>query len=245
MPETIPLTQLLIAAIPALVVVGILFYWQGRYGNALLALVRMLVQLLAVGYVLAAIFQTKTAWIVGIVLLVMMFVASWISLRTFAKDRLKLLGLKLLGLAFAAILLGGGVVLMVIVFGVLAVEPWFEPRTVIPLAGMIFANCMNAVSLAGERFVSECGAGKDPLQSRRIAFEASLIPATNSLLAVGLVSIPGMMTGQVLAGVEPSIAARYQIMVMCMVYGAAGMSAALFLTLVSREGPLHPKEEGP
>ena len=65
--------------------------------------------------------------------------------------------------------------------------------------------------------------------ARAVALKAALIPITNSLFAVGLVSLPGMMTGQILSGVSPFIAARYQIMVMCMIFGAAGISAALFL----------------
>ena len=71
-------------------------------------------------------------------------------------------------------------------------------------------------------------------KARNIAFRASLIPITNSLFAVGLVSIPGMMTGQILSGISPLIAARYQIMVMCMVFGAAGISSACFLALIKR-----------
>jgi putative ABC transport system permease protein len=69
----------------------------------------------------------------------------------------------------------------------------------------------------------------DYLEARQTALRTALIPITNSLLAVGLVSFPGMMTGQILSGVDPLVAARYQIMVMCMIYGAAGLSAALFL----------------
>jgi putative ABC transport system permease protein len=67
--------------------------------------------------------------------------------------------------------------------------------------------------------------------ARGKAFTASLIPITNALFAVGLVSIPGMMTGQILSGVSPLIAARYQIMVMLMVYTSAGISAAIFLQM--------------
>ncbi|MDP6626234.1 MAG: ABC transporter permease, partial [Nitrospinota bacterium] len=69
-------------------------------------------------------------------------------------------------------------------------------------------------------------------QARIIALRTALIPITNSLLAVGLVSLPGMMTGQILSGVSPFIAARYQIMVMCMIFGSAGISAACFLAMV-------------
>jgi putative ABC transport system permease protein len=96
---------------------------------------------------------------------------------------------------------------------------------------MIFSNAMNSVSLAAERLGAELAQGSRYEQARNIALQAALIPITNSLLAVGLVALPGMMTGQILSGVSPLLAMRYQIMVMCMVYGSAGISAACFLTL--------------
>jgi putative ABC transport system permease protein len=74
-------------------------------------------------------------------------------------------------------------------------------------------------------------AGKDWEVARRTAFDTAMIPVINSLFAVGLVSLPGMMTGQVLSGVSPLIAAKYQIVVMTMLFGAAGISAALYLVL--------------
>jgi len=102
---------------------------------------------------------------------------------------------------------------------------------VIPLAGMIFANSMNTISLAGERFHAERVRGEDYLSARRLAMEAAMIPQVNALLAVGLVSLPGMMTGQILSGVEPLTAARYQIMVMCMIFSTAGLAAVLYMAL--------------
>jgi putative ABC transport system permease protein len=97
---------------------------------------------------------------------------------------------------------------------------------------MIFANTMNTVSLAAERFEAERERGLEHRDARRVALEAALIPQVNALLAVGLVSLPGMMTGQILSGVEPLVAVRYQIMVMCMTFGAAGMGAVLYLILI-------------
>jgi len=96
---------------------------------------------------------------------------------------------------------------------------------------MIFANAMNAISLAAERFTSELAHQQTYSQARNIAFGTALIPITNSLLAVGLVSVPGVMSGQILSGITPVIAARYQIMVMCMLFASAGLSTVLFLTL--------------
>ena len=161
------------------------------------------------------------------VLAVMVLVASWISLRTTKLPRTVLFPVALL-----SVLLGGGVTLLIVVQGVLALDTWYAPRYVIPLAGMIFAASMTSISLAGERFMAERKRGEAYEDARSTALKAALIPITNSLFAVGLVSLPGMMTGQILSGVSPLVAARYQIMVMCMMYAAAGLSAALFLLLL-------------
>ena len=97
---------------------------------------------------------------------------------------------------------------------------------------MVFANCMNSISLAAERFENENENRLSFENQRNIAFKASLIPITNSLLAVGLVSLPGTMTGMILSGISPIIAVKYQIMVMCMIFGSTGLSSALYLMLI-------------
>ena len=130
-----------------------------------------------------------------------------------------------------AIGLPGLILLGLVTQFVLQVQKWFEPSLVVPIAGMIFANSMNTVSLAAERFESELNRGEDYVDARRIALDASLIPQMNSLFAVGLVALPGMMTGQILSGVDPIIAVRYQIMVMWMTFGSGGLAAILYLVL--------------
>ncbi len=186
----------------------------------------MLVQLLIIGYFLIYIFKSDSALIITLILIVMVFASSWIALRTVAERRRRLYKKALI-----SITLGGGLVLLLITEGVLDLQPWYLPRYVVPLAGMIFANAMNSVSLAAERLHAEVDRDAGFVQARNIAFQASLIPIINSLFAVGLVSLPGMMTGQILSGVSPLIAANYQIMVMCMIFGAAGLSSAVFLVL--------------
>ena len=98
---------------------------------------------------------------------------------------------------------------------------------------MIFANAMNTVSLAAERYESEREV-HDYIEARHTALRAAMIPLINSLFAVGLVALPGMMTGQILSGVSPLVAARYQIVVMCMIFGSAGISAVCYLVLIER-----------
>ena len=142
---------------------------------------------------------------------VMVMASSWIALGSgLAKAQRK----SLYGFGLVAILLGGGVNLAVVIFAVLELSPWYEPKIVVPIAGMIFASSMNSVSLAAERLLSELQREDDYAKAQQAALQAALIPVVNSLFAVGLVSLPGMMTGQILSGVSPLIAARYQIMVM-------------------------------
>lgn len=224
--QIIPFTNLALAFIPAFVVVGILYKWSSGHRNAIYAISRMLLQLLLIGYFLAYLFDSDSALVVIVVLGVMVFASSWIALRTIKARRL--LYLK----ALCSIILGGGTTLLLVSQGVLNLHPWYCPTYLIPLAGMIFANAMNSVSLAADRLEAEITRKIHYEQARNIAFKASLIPITNSLFAVGLVSLPGMMTGQILSGVSPLIATRYQIMVMCMVFGSAGISSACFLALV-------------
>ena len=133
--------------------------------------------------------------------------------------------------ALGSISIGGIFTLTLVTQLVLQVEPWFSPRHTVPLAGMIFASSMNAVSLAADRFQAEIGRDVNYREARRIAFQTALIPIINSLFAVGVVALPGMMTGQILSGVSPLIAAQYQIVVMTMLFGASGISAASYLAL--------------
>jgi len=225
--QTIPFANLILAFIPAVAVVGILWKWGIGYGNSLYAIFRMLIQLLLIGYFLIFIFKSDSYLIVAGVLAVMLFASSWIALRTVKIPR-RLLYLK----SFCSISVGGGLILLLITQGVLNLQPWYLPSYVIPLAGMIFASAMNSVSIALERLNAEVERDVPYDKARVIALRASLIPITNSLFAVGLVSLPGMMAGQILSGISPFIAARYQIMVMCMIFGSAGISSACFLALV-------------
>lgn len=225
--QTIPLLNLSLAFIPVLVTLVILFKWSLNSGNALYAILRMLVQLLLIGYFLSYIFDADSAWIVLIILLVMVFASSWIALGTVVSKRLLLYKYALLAVA-----LGGGFTLLLITQLVLVLDPWYLPKTMVPIAGMIFANAMISISLAVERLNAEVERDVPYDEARKIALQSSLIPVISSLFAVGLVSLPGMMTGQILSGVSPMIAVRYQIMVMCMIFGSAGIATAYFLLLV-------------
>ncbi len=220
---------LIFAILPVAAVIVIMLAWSAGARTAIYATLRMLVQLLLIGYVLVYIFETEQPAFVLAVLLVMLGAASWIAVRPL-QNKSPQMYLNSLG----AIAVGGILTLALVTQVVIGVEPWFSPRYVVPLSGMIFAGSMNAVSLAAERFQSERNRGAPYEKARRIALHAALIPITNTLFAVGLVALPGMMTGQILSGVSPLVAAKYQIVVMTMLFGASGISAALYLVLANR-----------
>jgi putative ABC transport system permease protein len=217
---------LVFATLPAALAVVILWRWSAGAGTAVYANARMLAQLLLIGYVLVYIFEAGEPSIVLAVLGVMLLAASVIAIRPLART-----STDVYWHALVAISIPGLLVLALVSQVVIGVDPWFEPRYLVPLAGMIFSGAMNAVSLAGERAQAEAARGEGYTETRRIALHAALIPITNSLFAVGLVALPGMMTGQILSGVSPLVAAKYQIVVMLMLFGVAGLSASMFIRL--------------
>ena len=222
--EPIPLTRLILMFIPVLVVILIQVKWAMPTKPALYGMGRMVLQLLLIGYVLLFLFETEHGIVVLLVLVVMIAVSSWIALRPIASQRSHLYLVTLASIAIA-----GLPILFLGTRWVLEITPWYTPRYVIPLAGMIFANSMNSISIAAERLTAELDGGSNRDDARRKAFATALTPLVNSLMAVGLVTIPGIMTGQVLAGISPLIAARYQIMMMCMLFGSSGIATACFL----------------
>jgi putative ABC transport system permease protein len=226
----IALENLLFAFIPVALVAWIYFRWSLNTAEVGVAVVRMTAQLLMIGYVLAWLFEQKNAGVLGVVMLIMALVSTWIALRKVKQARIQLFIKTLIVISLCSLF-----ILSVVVIGVLSAVPTEQSRIVIPLAGMIFSSSMTGVGLAAERYHSDRNNGSTHLQARNTAFGASLIPITNSMLAVGLVALPGMMTGQILSGVSPLLAVRYQIVVMCMIFGVTGLSSALFLHWVARD----------
>lgn len=216
--------------IPIIFVYFIYKKWNDDSITIPYAISRMFLQLILLGYLLTYIFTTKNFFLIITILTIMLLVAGFIALRPVSNKNPKHYFI-----SFSSIAIGGIITLSFVIFGVLDLELWYEPRFLIPLAGMIFANSMNSVSLAGERFEVELGRENSYEKARNIAYKTSLIKDVNSLFAVGLVSIPGMMTGQILGGVDPMIAVVYQIMVMCMIIASSGISTAVYLKLLEQK----------
>ncbi len=227
--NVIPVLNLALSFLPVAVVALVMWRWAAGTSTLAWASVRMVVQLVLIGYVLTFVFSAEHPLVVSVVLTVMLGAASWIAMRP-----LRVRHRRVYRDALLAIAAGGLPTLALVVLAVLRPEPWFEARTLIPIAGMVFSSAMNTVSLAAERFELEIGRDASVLDARRDALNTALIPLINSFLAVGLVALPGMMTGQILAGVAPHVAVRYQIAVMCMTFGAVGIAAIVYLALGGR-----------
>ncbi|MFP6795790.1 MAG: ABC transporter permease [Pseudomonadales bacterium] len=227
---TIPIASLLLGFAPVALLIFIMWSWRLNALQSIYANGRMLAQLLLIGYVLTYIFETDEPVLVVLVVVFMIVMAAWIAMRP-----LTIRGIKPYSVIVIALGVSGLGVLIIVTQLILELPRWYEPRFVIPLAGMVFANSMNTISLAGERFHVERQRGEEYLTARNAAIETAMIPQVNALLAVGLVSLPGMMTGQILSGIEPLTAARYQIMVMCMIFSTAGLSAVLYMRLRKRD----------
>lgn len=221
--QLIPIENLFIMMLP-LVVVGYFYYsWLDDAKEILYATFRMVVQLLLIGYVLLYLFESNS-WMVGIlVLIVMISMSSFIVLRNIEDKSRQSYMIILFSIAF-----GGSLTLFLVIKFVLELTSFYEPKYTIPLA-----NSMNAISLAAERFEKELKTVTFE-KAKQISFKASMIPIINSFLAVGVVSLPGMMSGQILSGIDPLIAVRYQIVVMAMVLGSAGISVVVYLSLMKR-----------
>lgn len=226
----IPLYKLLYIALPLSLVGFFYFHWVGKKSEIALATLRMSVQLLIIGYVLTSLFTTNSLMLLLFLVVVMVVSASLIARRNIRhKD------IRTFTVILGAITISGTLNLVWVLWGILDLDNPLEPRFVIPLAGMIYANAMNAISLCAERYEKEKEHGLSHEKARAIAFKASMMPQINSFLAVGFVSLPGMMTGQILSGVDPLIAVRYQIVVMAMILSSGAMSNIFYLsTLNSR-----------
>lgn len=218
----IDLWGLSIAILMTLGVLGISWWIAGPVKDLSVSIARMVIQLIAIGYVLTYIFSHKDDWLIILILGIMLSVASWISLRPIVDYRKKM-WISVMG----ALAIGALIPLFILIFFILKLHPWYQPKYVIPIAGMVISNGMNAVSLALDRFIHEMERHQDFCKARTIAFRTSMIPNINMLMAVGLVSLPGMMTGQILAGASPLVAVRYQIVIMCMVLVSAAVSSIL------------------
>ncbi|NHA15984.1 iron export ABC transporter permease subunit FetB [Thioalkalivibrio sp. XN279] len=223
--------------------------WYGRLGlsrELLVAATRMVIQLALIGLVLEALFSVAAFHWVALMAVVMLLLAGR---EVMSRQKRRMTG----GWAFAI-----GTVSMFIsafavtVFALLAIigpQPWYAPQYAIPLLGMLLGNTMTGVALGMDRLTDSAWRQRQVIEGRlmlgmnwseaiadlrRDAMRSGMIPIINGMAAAGVVSLPGMMTGQILAGSPPALAVKYQVLVFFMIAVGTGFGTVAAVMAASR-----------
>jgi putative ABC transport system permease protein len=195
--------------------------------NLAMATGRTILQLLVLGYVLDFIFAWDNVWGVLAILAVILTITAMV-----ARNRISVKIPQVLPLVWGAILISTALTVIYTNFLIIQPDRWYEPRYVIPLAGIVLGNAMNAAAIAGERLVSTLNSqyveiethlslGATPQQAvsqyRKQAIRSAFLPTLNQMMLMGMVAIPGITTGQLIAGISPLDAVYYEIVIIFMV----------------------------
>lgn len=243
-PSTIPISNFQLALTVLLVLItGSIsaFLKLGLLKSLLWGTLRTFVQLTLVGYALTYVFQINNIWLILGLVTGMCYIASRTAVRRtpHVPNFPAFLG-------FASLLASTFLVGSLVTRLIIAPDPWYDARIVIPIFGMILGNSMNGIAISLDRLYSEARSrsaeieamltfGATPWEAIRPAVRESIrsgmTPTINSLMVVGLVSLPGMMTGQILGGADPREAVRYQIVVMLMIAAAVAIGCLLLVGL--------------
>jgi len=206
--------------------------------------VRTFAQLFLVGYVLQFVFRLNNPWMILGLYLWMVFWAAY-TIRGRVQEKT----IAIFRPTFVAMVVSYMAVAIFVTAAIVQVKPWYTPQYFIPLGGMIVGNSMNAIAIALERMFSDLRKQREHIEVAfclgatyqeatsavlRDSIKAGMIPSINALMTVGLVSLPGMMTGQILAGADPTTAIRYQILVMLMLVASTAIGSVIVVLIVRR-----------
>ena len=209
-----------------------------------IAAVRTVVQLLLIGSVLEWVFAIDRWYVVLAILLLMTLIAGRAAA---ARGSIRYRGMGMD--AIVSVSVSSWLITAVGLFAVIHIEPWYRPQYAIPILGMILGNTLTGVSLGLERITEELSARRAQVETllclgasrweafrlpAQTAVKAGMMPVINAMTVVGLVSLPGMMTGQILAGQAPGQAIRYQIVIMFLIAAASGLGTIAAVLLVYR-----------
>jgi len=234
--------QVVLASLLVIVIAAVSLRQRlGLERDLLIGTIRTVVQLYLVGLILAAVFSAARWYWVLSILVVMAAIATQAAVSRLAKP---IPGVY--WIAAAALTISTAATITYVIGIVVQPRPWWEPQYLIPIAGMILGNSMTSAALAGDRLQSDLSARRDEVEARlalgfsgpeavqplvRAALRAAMIPTVNGMMTVGIVQLPGMMTGQILAGASPLTAIRYQIVVVFMMAVATTLGSLLFVRL--------------
>ena len=241
-PLDLALASLLVVAVAALS----LRMKLGVERQLLVAGVRTTLQLLLIGLVLKAVFERADLVWVGAIAVFMLLVAGR---EVVARQRYRLVGWWGFGIGSFAMLVSSFAVTLLALHVMVQVQPWYAPQYSIPLLGMLLGNTMNGIALGLDRLTETSWQQRTAIEARlmlgqdwnqaiadirRQSARSGLIPIINAMAAAGVVSLPGMMTGQILAGAPPVEAVKYQILIMFLIAGGTGFGTLAAVYAASR-----------
>lgn len=244
------LTDLALAAILLLANGGISVAFRlGLERSMIIAAVRMILQLAVVAFALRAIFALDHALWTALFALLMVAAAAF---EVHSRQTRRIAGPLAIALGAGAPFAAGVIATLFAATAIIAPDPWYAPRYILPVFGMMLGNALSGTSLVLDTFTTSVMRERAAIEARlalgetrydalgqvlRRALTTGMMPILTSMAATGIVSLPGMMTGQILAGVEPVEAAKYQVMIMFLISGAtalavlaAGIGAVLLVT---------------
>lgn len=207
--------------------------------------VRTFIQLFMMGFVLKFVFNNSNVFFVIGLFVWMVFWASRIINKRISNKPFDVQMPIFISMVVTYILISS-----MTTGGLLQVQPWYQPAIFIPIAGMVIGNSMNACALSLERLFSELKDKRDEVEQMllfgadskeamlpalKVAVKTGMVPAINSMMSVGLVFIPGMMTGQIIGGQPPVDAAKYQILIMLMISASTAIGCSFVTALVARK----------
>lgn len=211
-----------------------------REKEILLSSVRMTIQLILTGYILVYLFNTSSPFYTIFILVAMETFAVFTIIK---RSKIKLSS-KLKQIIAFSMVIGTVSCLFYFLFIVVNIAPWYDARYFIPIAGMLIGNSMTGISLGISRLVDGMQTQKNIVEgalmlgatpkmaSKQIvdnAFDSAILPTINSMVGMGIVFLPGMMTGQILSGTSPITAIEYQIAIMLGILGSVTLTVILFL----------------
>lgn len=218
----------------------------GGTGRLLIAAVRATVQLLLVGLILKVLFAHVDLLWVTLVALVMLAVASR---EVWARQKRPLGGWWGMGISSVTLFVSSFAVTIMALNLIVTPSPWYEPRYAIPLLGMLLGNTMTGIALSLDRLMQGACDQQSIIEARlmmghrwdtaiaslrRDSVRSGMIPTINAMAAAGVVSLPGMMTGQILAGVAPVEAVKYQLAMLLLITAGTVFGTVTAVWLASR-----------
>lgn len=213
-----------------------------REKEILIASVRMTLQLILTGYILVYLFEHQNPLLTLLIIVIMEIFAIH---NIYKRVKVKL-STKLKGIIALAMICGTLSSLFYFLLVVVRLTPWFDPRYFIPIAGMMIGNSMTGISLGVSRLVDGMAARKQMVETALMlgatpkmaakeivdhAFDSAILPTINSMVGMGIVFLPGMMTGQILSGISPLTAIEYQIAIMLGILGSVSLTVMIFVHL--------------